>query len=146
MAQILGGMDRHAVCKDIPAVVRGLLCEAKGIRADEVTWLPTIAEVERQFPSERESLLVSAKEPLRLGPSFLSPDYIEKQPGRRKCHRVGTCGTASRWLTKTNYPFTVPNQCDQQTFDVILSAIYPHLGDDANPTRRPTIPSSPSAS
>jgi hypothetical protein len=58
----LGGMDLKAICADIPAVVRDLLWEAKRIRADEVTWLPTIEDVQKQFPGEREVYLVSAKD------------------------------------------------------------------------------------
>lgn len=38
--------------------------------------------------------------------------------------------TASKWVTRTGFPFTVPNQCDELTFNQILRDIYPHLGDD----------------
>jgi hypothetical protein len=75
-----------------------------------------------------------------MPPSFLLTEYVERQLTRRKCHKVGTYATASRWMTKLNYPFTVPNQCDQQTFDVILSAIYPHLGDDDSAASPPIAP------
>ncbi|HKT17998.1 MAG TPA: hypothetical protein VJR47_08155 [Stellaceae bacterium] len=58
----LGGMDLKAICLDIPEVVRDLLWETKRIRADEVKWLPSIEDVQKQFPSERETYLVSAKD------------------------------------------------------------------------------------
>lgn len=70
-------------------------------------------------------------------PSFLLPEYIERQLIRRKCHKIGAYTTASRWMTKLNFAFTVPQQCDQQTFDTILRDIYPYLGDDDLSTSPP---------
>lgn len=57
----LAGMDLNALCEDIPAVISDLLWETKKIRAEDVVWVPTIEDIQRQFPGDRETYIVSVK-------------------------------------------------------------------------------------
>lgn len=59
----LAGMNLADICADIPIVVRNLLLRNKSVVAEDVQWLPSLADIQKRFPErEKETYFVSVKD------------------------------------------------------------------------------------
>lgn len=65
-----------------------------------------------------------------MAPNFLPKQYIEHELESRKCSKCADFSTASKWMTRTGYFFTVPHQCDRQMFDQIMTELRRHFAAD----------------
>lgn len=54
---------------------------------------------------------------------ILARDYVERALKNRNCFKVTEYSTAERWVMKTGRTFTIPKDCDRETFDNILIEI-----------------------
>ena len=74
-----------------------------------------------------------------MGKRSLSRESMERELERLRCAKNIGYSTASRWMPRTGYQFTVPNDCSQGEWDEILNEIRPHLGDLGPPKNSPEI-------